>query len=80
MTCGCRAKCTASSSASDGGYLHAKPGATVVSTGTWVVVIATHGRPVTLDANRDELLNVSVEGQSVPTGRFMGGLEYAVLA
>ena len=42
--------------------------------------MATHGRPVTLDANRDELLNVSVEGQSVPTGRFMGGREYAVLA
>lgn len=61
-------------------YLHTMPGATVVSTGTWVVVMATHGRPVTLDANRDELLNVSVEGQSVPTGRFMGGREYAVLA
>ena len=61
-------------------YLHTVPGATVVSTGTWVVVMATHGQPVALEARRDELLNVNVEGASVPTGRFMGGREYAFLA
>ena len=61
-------------------YLHTMPGATVVSTGTWVVIMATHGQPVSLNAKRDELLNVSVEGQCIPTGRFMGGREYAVLA
>ena len=60
-------------------YLHTVPGATVVSTGTWVVVMATHGQPVALDARRDELLNVNVEGACVPTGRFMGGREYACL-
>ena len=61
-------------------YLHTMPGATVVSTGTWVVIMATHGQPVALDPHRDELLNVSVEGQCIPTGRFMGGREYALLS
>jgi len=61
-------------------YLHTMPGATVVSTGTWVVIMATHGQSVPLNAQRDELLNVSVEGKCIPTGRFMGGREYAFLA
>ncbi|MFM7698621.1 MAG: FGGY family carbohydrate kinase [Limnohabitans sp.] len=61
-------------------YLHTMPGATVISTGTWVVIMVTHGQPVSLNSKRDELLNVSVEGQCIPTGRFMGGREYAVLA
>ena len=57
-------------------YLPAWSRMTLVSTGTWVVVMAP-GAPLTgLDAADDCLANVSVRGDPVPTGRFMGGREY----
>lgn len=47
----------------------------VLSTGTWMIVMALGGRAVTLDAARDVLVNVNALGQPVPTARFMGGRE-----
>jgi sugar (pentulose or hexulose) kinase len=51
----------------------------VVSTGTWVVVMAVGGRPVTLDPARDTLINVNALGAPVNSARFMGGREYEVI-
>lgn len=54
-------------------YLRSWPRVTLVSSGTWVVVMAS-GAPLTaLDGHGDFLANVSVRGDAVPTGRFMGG-------
>lgn len=56
-------------------YLRTWPRMTLVSSGTWVVVMAA-GAPLTaLDGQGDFLANVSVRGEPVPTGRFMGGRE-----
>ncbi len=52
---------------------------TVVSTGTWVIIMAVGGTGQ-LDPNADMLANIDVRGEPVPTARFMGGREYAVLA
>jgi len=60
-------------------YMRHWPRMTLVSTGTWVVVM-TPGAPVrALSPGRDLLGNVSVRGEYVPTGRFMGGREFALL-
>ena len=47
----------------------------VLSTGTWMIVMALGGRAVELDPARDVLVNVNALGQPVPTARFMGGRE-----
>lgn len=47
----------------------------VLSTGTWMIVMALGGKVVQLDASRDVLVNVNALGQPVPTARFMGGRE-----
>ncbi|WP_137109912.1 FGGY-family carbohydrate kinase [Rhodobacter sp. SY28-1] len=47
----------------------------VLSTGTWMIVMALGGRKVELNASRDVLVNVNALGQPVPTARFMGGRE-----
>ena len=52
---------------------------TVISTGTWVIIMAVGGT-ARLDPDADMLANVNVRGEPVPTARFMGGREYAVLA
>jgi L-fuculokinase len=52
---------------------------TVISTGTWVIIMAVGGT-ARLDPKADMLANVDVRGVPVPTARFMGGREYAVLA
>ena len=52
------------------------PPFSVVSTGTWVVVMTVGGAPVALDASRDTLINVNAFGQPTPSARFMGGREY----
>ncbi len=52
---------------------------TVISTGTWVIIMAVGGKG-RLDPNADMLANVDVRGDPVPTARFMGGREYAALA
>lgn len=51
----------------------------VVSTGTWVVVMTMGGAPVTLDPARDTLMNVNAFGQPVPSARFMGGREHDLI-
>lgn len=53
---------------------------TLLSTGTWVILMAPGLNPDGLDPADDTLVNVDVEGRPVPTGRFMGGREYAALA
>jgi L-fuculokinase len=52
---------------------------TVISTGTWVIIMAVGGT-ARLDPKADMLANVDVRGEAVPTARFMGGREFAVLA
>jgi sugar (pentulose or hexulose) kinase len=51
----------------------------VVSTGTWVIVMAIGGHDVPLDPGRDTLVNVNARGQAVPSARFMGGREYEMI-
>jgi L-fuculokinase len=52
---------------------------TVISTGTWVIIMAVGGKS-RLDPKADMLANVDVRGSPVPTARFMGGREFAALA
>ncbi len=52
---------------------------TVISTGTWVIIMAVGGKG-RLDPKADMLANVDIRGVPVPTARFMGGREFAVLA
>jgi sugar (pentulose or hexulose) kinase len=47
----------------------------VLSTGTWMIVMALGGRQVALEPTRDVLVNVNALGQPVPTARFMAGRE-----
>jgi sugar (pentulose or hexulose) kinase len=54
---------------------------TVVSTGTWTIVMANGADLSRLDEARDMLANVNALGEPVATARFMGGREYeAILA
>jgi sugar (pentulose or hexulose) kinase len=52
---------------------------TVISTGTWVIIMAIGGKGK-LDPKADMLANVDVLGRPTPTARFMGGREFSVLA
>lgn len=52
---------------------------TVVSTGTWTIMMTVGGATSSLDPNRDSLANVDARGRPVPTARFMGGREFDVL-
>ena len=52
---------------------------TIVSSGTWTVLMAPGAPAPALDAARDMLGNVDVSGRMTPTARFMGGREFAVL-
>ncbi|HEV7320749.1 MAG TPA: FGGY-family carbohydrate kinase [Ensifer sp.] len=51
----------------------------VVSTGTWVVMLAVGAEPKTLDERRDTLINVNALGEPVPSARFMGGRAFQLL-
>ncbi|RWC27187.1 MAG: carbohydrate kinase [Mesorhizobium sp.] len=53
---------------------------TVVSTGTWVVVLNPDCPLDALDRDRDMLVNVDVDAGPVPTIRFMGGREFATIS
>lgn len=48
----------------------------ILSTGTWMIVMALDGDRVDLDPARDVLVNVNAKGQPVPTARFMAGREF----
>ena len=52
---------------------------TVVSTGTWVIMMAVGGEGAP-DPKADMLANVDIFGRPVPTARLMGGREFSVLA
>ncbi len=63
-------------------YLDAGDGVealTVVSSGTWTVLMAPGAPTASLQAERDMLANVDVLGRATPTARFMGGREFAAL-
>ena len=60
-------------------YLSRTAELTLVSSGTWTVLMAPDASTATLDAQRDMLCNVNVRGQATPTARFMGGREFAAL-
>ncbi len=58
----------------------AADGFTLVSSGTWVVIM-NPGCPVSaMAAERDMLCNVDIDANPVPTVRFMGGREYEVIS
>jgi sugar (pentulose or hexulose) kinase len=57
-----------------------KPPFTILSTGTWVILMAPGLSVEGLDPADDTLANVDVEGRPVATARFMGGREYAAIA
>ena len=61
-------------------HLPEHPGATIVSTGTWCVAMSPGADTGRLTPERDELVNVAVDGRPVPTARFMGGREFAHLS
>ena len=56
------------------------PPFSVISTGTWVVVLSVGGKKIKLDPSRDTLLNVNLFGKGTPSARFMGGREYEIEA
>jgi sugar (pentulose or hexulose) kinase len=53
---------------------------TVVSSGTWTIVMANRGDLSRLQEERDMLANVDAFGAPVATARFMGGREYELIA
>lgn len=53
---------------------------TLVSTGTWVIVINLDCPLDALDSERDMIANVTVDGEPAPSLRFMGGREYDVIS
>lgn len=53
---------------------------TVVSSGTWTIVMSNGGDLARLHEERDMLANVDVFGSAVPTARYMGGREYEAIA
>lgn len=52
---------------------------TIVSTGTWSILMTVGGGTAALDPRKDSLANVDAFGRAVPTARFMGGREFDVL-
>lgn len=53
---------------------------TVVSSGTWTIVMANRGDLRRLHEDRDMLANVNAFGAPVATARYMGGREYEAIA
>lgn len=51
----------------------------VISSGTWCVVLAKGAPPTHLAEAKDMLANVDAFGRPTPTARFMGGREYAAI-
>jgi len=52
---------------------------TVVSTGTWTIVMSKGAKKDGLDANRDMLCNTSVDSDLLSCSRSMGGREYQMI-
>ena len=53
---------------------------TVVSSGTWTIVMANRGDLRRLREERDMLANVNVFGAPIATARYMGGREYEAIS
>lgn len=53
---------------------------TLVSTGTWVIIINLDCPLTALDGERDMLANVTVKGEPASTLRFMGGREFDLIS
>jgi sugar (pentulose or hexulose) kinase len=53
---------------------------TVLSTGTWVVVMAVGHSLTSLKPDMDMLGNIDAEGRPLATAKFMGGREFALIA
>jgi L-fuculokinase len=53
---------------------------TVVSSGTWTIVMANRGDLRRLREERDMLANVNVFNAPIATARYMGGREYEIIA
>ncbi len=51
----------------------------VVSSGTWTILMSPGAPTGGLDADRDCLANIDAFGRPVPTARFMGGREFEIL-
>lgn len=60
-------------------HLAVKDSLTVISTGTWTILMTLGGTTGRLDPERDSLANVDALGRPVPTARFMGGREFDLL-
>ncbi|MDZ5451351.1 sugar kinase [Labrys sp. ZIDIC5] len=56
-----------------------EPPFTLVSSGTWAVIMALGADPGRLDAARDMQAYADVEARPVPAAKFMGGREFAVI-
>ncbi|WP_052715629.1 FGGY-family carbohydrate kinase [Devosia chinhatensis] len=52
---------------------------TILSSGTWTILMTLGGKTSGLDPRRDSLANVDAHGRPVPTARFMGGREFDLL-
>lgn len=52
---------------------------TIISSGTWTIIMTVGGTTDQLDGTRDSLANVDAFGAPVPTARFMGGREFNLL-
>ena len=59
--------------------LNASGALSVISSGTWTIIMSPGAATARLDARRDCLANVDAFGRPVPTARFMGGREFEVL-
>jgi sugar (pentulose or hexulose) kinase len=58
----------------------APEGFTLVSTGTWVIIMSPDCPVAAMDGARDMVGNVDVTGRTVPTLRFMGGREFDAIS
>jgi len=52
---------------------------TVISTGTWSVIMDGNTDLEKLDASRDMLVNIDAEGSPLATARYMGGREFGLI-
>ncbi len=52
---------------------------TVISTGTWTILMATQVPLENLDANKDMLANIDATGRPIACARFMGGREFEAI-
>ena len=52
---------------------------TVISSGTWTILMCAHAQLTTLNSTSDMLANCDIYGAPVVCARFMGGREYAVI-